>query len=726
MPHRDDFSTDIPAVPDNPQSPIHVPGPSSPGAGHDHYGATDLHDHADLSDHAQDDDHSHVQHAGSDLSRQYVPVTGYQRAPRPDFIATGDTTVDSLVDGLIMNNIYTSGTVLTYTFDLIAGLQADPNWSKLNAAAIERHLDMFDMFTNMTGVELVEVDPSKQNANLYFAFREGTATAYVTSLNGGVIHVYNPDRPDPVLGNYTDHLMLHEFGHGLGLAHGHHDGTLPDEFQGHSWSVMSYRAHPETNSLFFSDTHGPETFMLADLAALQYQFGANFKAFGGDTTYTVNFDTGEFLIDGISQGVPRNNQMLRTVWDGDGVDTLDLSNAVQSLSIDLRPGAFTSFGPGYLSYQSSDPTGQALFAEGNIANPYLYQGNTQSLLENAIGSVFSDIIIGNQVDNTLWGGAGSDEIDGAEGQDVLHGDAGSDILSGGAGFDTLHGGSGGDRLSGGSGADTIYGGGGDDFIFGNTGVDEIHGGAGNDDISTGEGADIAYGDFGDDRIIGRSGYDELYGGHGADHLLGSAGNDQLYGDAGDDLLEGGTALDTLHGGFGADRLYGNSGADTIYGDAGEDQLFGGSGIDRLFGGTENDVLYGMAGSDIINGDRGADRLFGGSGNDRLNGGDGDDLLQGNQGLDILNGGAGDDILRGGTLADTFVFDFGDGHDVIEDFNLSVDTLLLDTRLVEFLADAVKLVDALFISMGEAQSLTLNGLSDVDDLMARTQVMDLMA
>jgi Ca2+-binding RTX toxin-like protein len=66
-------------------------------------------------------------------------------------------------------------------------------------------------------------------------------------------------------------------------------------------------------------------------------------------------------------------------------------------------------------------------------------------------------------------------------------------------------------------------------------------------------------------------------------------------------------------------------------------LDGGAGNDTLIGGSGNDVLNGGAGNDTVTGGRGADQAFLGSGNDTFvwNPGDGSDLVEGQGGFDTL-------------------------------------------------------------------------------------------
>ena len=64
---------------------------------------------------------------------------------------------------------------------------------------------------------------------------------------------------------------------------------------------------------------------------------------------------------------------------------------------------------------------------------------------------------------------------------------------------------------------------------------------------------------------------------------------------------------------------------------------------------------------------GGDTITGSNFADYINGGDGVDHLHGRGGNDIIIGGKGNDYLEGGAGDDTYVYFWGDGKDIIKDF-----------------------------------------------------------
>ena len=164
------------------------------------------------------------------------------------------------------------------------------------------------------------------------------------------------------------------------------------------------------------------------------------------------------------------------------------------------------------------------------------------------------------------------------------------------------------------------------------------------------------------------------------------------------VTDDGTIPDgAIAGSDGSDFIGGTSGDDDIFGQGGNDFIFGGRGQDNIFGGTGNDIAFGGRGHDTLNGGAGNDVLLGGNGQDILNGDEGNDLLLGGRGADTISGGAGNDFLLGGRGRDTFIFNTGDGRDVIGDFGTG------NNR-------------GGFISGGDRITINIDGISNFEELM----------
>ncbi|WHZ29132.1 MAG: Alkaline phosphatase [Nitrospira sp.] len=309
--------------------------------------------------------------------------------------------------------------------------------------------------------------------------------------------------------------------------------------------------------------------------------------------------------------------------------------------------------------------------EGGDGNDYLSGDGGDDFLDGGQGN---DLLIGDTqqgVGLLTPMAPGDDYLVGGDGNDELQGNAGHDVLLGGTGNDRLFGDDtavdpsqeGDDWLEGGDGNDFLTALGGDDTLVGDDGEDTLLAGAGDDTLLGGEGDDIGF---------GGEGNDDISAGAGADQFNGEAGNDVMFGDAGDDLLIGGDGLDQLDGGAdndlligGADddTLFGRDGNDELQGNEGNDLLVGDAGDDRIFGQEGNDELFGREGDDALRGDAGDDLIDGGGGDDILVG-DADGQIGGSGGNDTLAGGSGNDTLVGGGGQDTYLYELGDGFDII--------------------------------------------------------------
>ena len=383
------------------------------------------------------------------------------------------------------------------------------------------------------------------------------------------------------------------------------------------------------------------------------------------------------------------------------------------------------------------------------------------------GDVRANILRGGGGDDTLYGGPGASELN----DDWMYGEDGADKLFGGHGKDKLYGGSGADNLNSGAGADELAGGAGNDTLTGGAGADwfVFGAGSGNDTITDFEAGEdkiwIARSgtSFADLRIEANGGNARVgWGNDGQTVTLTGVSSTALTADS--FLFTGGwetgfapadqAAFDALAvgmrienpgnssyyldvvspgrfrefedgevytGRYVYEKTGPNSGKlDSYYDDGdtysstiefesattgaatGEDGVTGrwqlvispldpadATGADTLTGATGGDTSTGSAGGDTLTGTAGADTLNGGAGND------------------TINGLGGNDTLTGGAGADRFVFGAGGGNDVILDFSLGEDKIVLDDGLRVVDWDVVDAVGSWSIEVSGGDLLTVS-------------------
>src|SRR6185369_8669938 len=262
----------------------------------------------------------------------------------------------------------------------------------------------------------------------------------------------------------------------------------------------------------------------------------------------------------------------------------------------------------------------------------------------------------------LVGGAGNDDLQGGDGLDTLAGGVGNDILNGGLGNDLY-----------------LFGiGDGDDIIDQSdavaTAIDTLLIASNVGNLLSGE------------TVLSRGwqSYNDLVvtvnstAGNGdgvVDHIV-------VKGFFLNDLLNAAGAIDQIR--FASDNSLLTQTqilAELLKGTAGDDWL-------RGYANT-NDSISGLGGNDQIAGAAGNDTLDGGLGNDTLAGGDGNDSLQGGEGSDIylFNPGQGQDVISD-SAGDADVLSFGagilasntqvsrTGNDLLVKFGVSSDQVLL--------------------------------------------------
>ncbi|WP_197283858.1 calcium-binding protein, partial [Rhizobium acidisoli] len=315
---------------------------------------------------------------------------------------------------------------------------------------------------------------------------------------------------------------------------------------------------------------------------------------------------------------------------------------------------------------------------------------------------------GNDLDNTITGGAAADTLSGGAGNDTLNGGAGADSLIGGAGNDTYIVDHAGDIVTEAASAGT-------DMVRTTLAAYTLAANVENLTyigtaafVGTGNSLDNSItGGAAADTLSGGAGNDTLNGGAGADRLIGGTGNDTYIVDnAGDLVTEAADAgTDTIHTALATYSIAaltnvenltytgsanftgaGNALANTITGGAGNDVLNGGAGADSLIGGAGNDTYIVDHAGDVVTetADAGIDMVrttlaaytlgtnvenltyigtegFAGIGNAL------DNIIVGGSGSNTLKGGAGNDTLTGGAATDVFIYSTNWGHDTITNF-----------------------------------------------------------
>ena len=217
-------------------------------------------------------------------------------------------------------------------------------------------------------------------------------------------------------------------------------------------------------------------------------------------------------------------------------------------------------------------------------------------------------------------------------------------------------------ISGTDGNDIINGNSENNFIVGGKGNDTLYGGYGNDTyiFNKGDGTDIIYDTTGNDKIQFRESI---------------APNDVSFKRELDKLIiqiksndGAGSNSITIQNFFSVNPGIGKNTVRTIIFADGTVYDFNKIlELTPLSSTDKDDKLYLTDGNDTFDAGLGKDEIWGGNGDDVINGGGGNDILYGNDGNDTIIGGKGNDILNGGYGDDTYIFNKGDGADIITDY-----------------------------------------------------------
>jgi subtilase family serine protease len=351
---------------------------------------------------------------------------------------SGNLGIDALLDPSVPYwNTSTNGGIITYSFyKAAAGPYVGPYYRekatevnetiKRSVRGILAHLE------TVINVRFQEMDEaSGRSGVLRYMFSDGGndpdfyAYAYYPHTHpvGGDIHLnaaYEQDPNNAFSGGYGTHgytTLIHETFHALGLKH-------PGNYNGNGTGTgpfLSGDLDHTFNTVMSYNFDGPSaiTPMAYDVRVLQYLYGArDFNA----TATSYRFSTvHSYSVNGQTVGTATQPMKL-SLWDSNGVDTLDFSNlsSATSYHFDLREGGALTTQNAYNAFEYEDWVTGEYYTNTAFGTALTFG----TVIENLVNSGANDTIIANGANNVFQGyttnrTTGSDVIEGGNAADVL-------------------------------------------------------------------------------------------------------------------------------------------------------------------------------------------------------------------------------------------------------------------------------------------------------------------
>ncbi len=549
------------------------------------------------------------------------------------------------------------GTPVTVSFSFVENAPASgpgaTGFRSFNAAERQAVRDVLNSTSAVTGLSFTEVAEagattgqirlgvSAQSATKGVAFMPDVSAANATAgdvwMDADSMLALSP-------GTEGYAALLHELGHALGLRHPRNVDA------GDAWAQQLRAADDKTSLTVMSGTASADGLFradwgLLDVAALQYLYGSK-SVNGGDDIYLVGG------ADALAE---------RTLHDSGGTDTIDATASKVGVSIDLTAARLSSVG--------ATSNGLAPVENLGIA--------VGTVIENAVGSSFDDVLMGNALANLLRGLGGNDWIDGGAGLDgaVFSGRRADYFVSTGFGKVFVA------AQNGVSGFDTLLNV--ERLIFDDGEVSLTASALAADmKISTDTGV-AAQGSLPDPSDQSRSAISYAKSTEAANGTVTVSG--------------AGNFVYTPTAGFAGTDSFGYRVTDAK----------GGSNVYSAFVTVAQTTQAPQGGTAPVNltGTAGPDNLVGAVGADTLNGGAGNDTVTGLAGNDTIDGGAGTDTaVYSGNRANYTLVKIGSGFTVTDSTGADGSDTLVNTERLKFVDRGIALDTGATQSAGQAQLL----------------------